>query len=94
MISNYTPRPIRIDFQIRNPRVIIPDFTRSLRDKYCMYLAKIWWLVSQSNSLPNGISFIGIACTFPAFQAHFPQRPRTLCAVKGLLNEPVSFILQ
>ena len=82
MISNYTPRPIRIDFPILNPRITTPDFTRSLRNKCCMYQADIWWLVSQSNSLSNGISFIGIACTFPALRAHFPQGPRPPYTVK------------
>ena len=82
MISNYTPRPIRIDFPILNPRMTTPDFTCSLRNKYCMYQADIWRLVSQSNSLSNGISFIGIACTFPALRAHFPQRPRPPYTVK------------
>ena len=82
MLSNYTPRTIRIDFPMLNPRITTPDFTRSLRNKYCMYQADIWWLVSQSNSLSNDISFIGIACSFPALRAHFPQGPRPPYTVK------------
>ena len=73
MISNYTPCPIRIDFPTLNPRITTPDYTRSLWNKYCMRQADIWWLVSQSNPLSNGISLIGIASTFLALRAHFPQ---------------------
>ena len=82
MISNYPRRPIRIDFPVLNPRITTPDFTRSLRNECCMYQADIWWLVSQSNFLSNGISFIGIAFTFSALRAHFPQRPRPPYTVK------------